>query len=91
MYQKKVTTPSQIYYRDHKIHSTHTPATGSNVNANEVLAHGTNILNSEGKIASRIRHILEDHPVVKQAWGDNEKSIFAMVVQSQSPIRLEHE
>ena len=82
---------SQIYYRDHKIHSTHTPATGSNVNANEVMAHGTNILNSEGKIAARVRHILEDDPVVKQAWGDSDEPIFSMVVQSQSRMNLNHE
>ena len=77
---------SQIYYRDHKIHGTHTPATGSNVHANEVIAHGTNILNSEGKIASRIRHILEDNPMVRQAWGDAEEPIFTMILQSRSPF-----
>jgi hypothetical protein len=71
---------SQIYYRDHKIHNSHTPVTGSDVNANG--SHSSRHLNSEGKIASRIRHILEDHPIVKQAWGDSEKSIFAVSEQS---------
>ena len=77
---------SQIYYRDHNIHSTHTPATGSNVHADEVIAHGTNILNSEGKIASKIRHILEDNPMVRQAWGDSEESIFTVILPPQPRI-----
>ena len=73
---------SQIYYKELKIYPTHTPAMGSDVNANKVIAHGMDILNSEGKIAPKIRHVLEDHPAVQQAWGGSERNIFAVFRQA---------
>ena len=69
---------NQIYYRDNRQHANHTPATGSDISATEIIAHGPDILNAEGKIASRIRHILEDHPLVRQAWGDSKNPIFTV-------------
>jgi hypothetical protein len=58
---------SELYYAAHKLHANHTPGTGSNVDAKEVIAHGTDVLNVEGKISTKIRHILEDNPTIIKA------------------------
>ena len=74
-------TTNQIYYRDAKINSVHSPSTASAVQASEVIAHGADILNSSGKISKATRELIEDHPAVQQAWGSTKGSIFLLQEQ----------
>jgi len=74
----------QIYYKETKLHAGHTKGTGSDVAAREVIAYGTDILNSGVKITRRIRQMLEDNPTVQQNWGANDESIFSIGTPEQA-------
>ena len=52
--------------------------------AREVIAYGTDILNSGVKITRRIRQMLEDNPTVQQNWGANDESIFSIGAPEQA-------
>jgi hypothetical protein len=62
---------SQIYYKDRTIYPTHTPASKSGLEAKERIKHSSPP--SKDK-------------VINQAWGDSERSIFAVFGQGWADV-----